>query len=135
MGERIPNYTWEPSITPILLKQATAEVLTFALTQETSPGSGNYVPYDLTGKTAAFSLQREDPLGSNTFIVELDTVSMTIAAPTSGVMEITLSEALILPAGDHLGELAILDGGVVIARLPRGRTYVRVIVGKALLGP
>jgi hypothetical protein len=102
------------------------------LEEETSPGSKRFLPVDLTGLTATLSLQREDPLGSGVFVSEILDAALTIAAPTTGVVSYARSAALVLPDGDHLGEIALYQGATCVARAPGGRRYFRVVVGRKL---
>lgn len=130
MSDRVPSYGWiEP---PIFSSQDVAEPWVFRLMEETAPGSKRFAPADLTGLDALLSLVRETAPGSDEFVDEIIDEDMDIAAPTSGIMTYQRPVDLDLEVGDHLGEIALYQGSTCVARVPGGRRYFRVIVGRKL---
>lgn len=132
MSDRVPTFSWSPPDDPILLKQSTQDTLGFSIVEETQRGSRIFRARDLTGLTAWFSMFRESAPGSGTLVSEIASRAMTIPSPPSGQVFVVIAETDDLPDGDHLVELKLKSGTVVVARIPRGRAYLRAIVGKKL---
>jgi hypothetical protein len=132
----ISNFTWEPTIRPLEAVQGAAATWDLDLSLEDPPGSGLVKPYDLTGLTVTLSMSRETRQGSDLFTPELAAVACTIRGgdPTTGRIRcvVTAAQLAPIPDGDHCVQLAISDGASIIDKLPRGRSFVRAIIGKAL---
>lgn len=135
MGHNVvPPYSWSPPLKPWETKQRTAYAIIFRCVKENPVGSGKLAPYDLTGLTLRFTMKRDDPDDPGNFTTEiLDGAAVVDSPPEAGVGRYNASALeMDVPAGDHCGEVAILSGGVVVDRLPRGNAYMRIIVGETL---
>lgn len=130
MSNRVPGYLWVDP--PIFASQDVQETWEFVVTEETRPGSKIYVPLDLTGLTATLSLEHETVVGSGIFVNDIDEEDCTIPTPASGIIQFARTDDIVLNEGDHLGEIALFETGTCVARLPGGRRYFRVIVGRKL---
>ena len=91
-------------------------------------------PYNLTGFTGVrVNVAREDPPYSGTLVNEISAHAGSITNAPLGLVSATLSAVQMnIPEGDHLVMFDIMNGATVADRVPRGMSYLRLIVGKAI---